>query len=90
MCNPVLFPDATGQVGSCCSQTRFITGSDGAVSSPQQPVDISCKPWLPVSPSDDAFCVGHIIDALGDVRDHSVCVLLSVCVVALHAPLKVA
>ena len=43
------FPDAAGQVGSCCSQTRYIPGSEGVGSSPQQPVDVSCQPWLPVS-----------------------------------------
>lgn len=59
----------------------FSPSSEGVVSGPQQPVNVPCQPWPPVSLSDDAFCVGHIMDALGDGGGHRVCVLLNVCVV---------
>lgn len=36
------FPDASGQVGSHCPQASFIPSSEGAVSGPQQHVDVPC------------------------------------------------
>lgn len=83
------FPDAPGQVGSCCSQASFLPGSEGIVSGPQQPVDLPCQPWLLVSPNDDALCVGHILNALGDIGGHSVCVLISVCEVVVSACINI-
>lgn len=66
---------------SCCSQASFIPPRLRRLLSPgpQQPVDVPCQPRFLVSPNDDAFCVGHILNALGDIGSPSVCVLICVC-----------
>ncbi|XP_061127259.1 uncharacterized protein LOC133147276 [Syngnathus typhle] len=78
---PFRLLDAPRQVGPRCPQASLIPRSEDFVPGPQQPKDSPCQPWLPVSPSDDGFRVGHIINALRDVRGKRVSILLHVHIV---------
>lgn len=76
-----------GQVGSRCSQARFVPNSEGDILCFQHFVDMNCQPWLSVSLNGDVFlCESH--NSLSDVGGHSVCVLLHVCVIVVSGCLQ--
>jgi len=45
---------------------------------PQQPVDLSCHPWLLVGPDSDGSGVSHLLNAFSDVVCNSFCKFLDV------------